>query len=582
MTEFDYDVVVVGSGFGGSVAALRLTEKGYRVGVLEAGRRFADDELPKSSWRVRRYLWAPRLRCLGLLRMTLLKDTFILTGSGVGGGSLVYANTLYRPLEPFFHDPQWAHITDWKAELTPYLDQAERMLGVVEAPNLGAADVILREVAEDMGRVDTFHPTRVGVLFGGPGLTPGQVVPDPYFGGLGPDRNTCLECGECCVGCRHNAKNTTVKNYLYLAEQAGAEVHPLTTVRRVRPLPDGGYAVETVRSGGFRRQTFTTGQVVFAAAALGTQKLLHRMRDEGLLPNVSHRLGHLTRTNSEAVLYPRSLRDDVDFHHGVAIESSIHPDDVTHIEVGRMGGRGSNLLSLTTTVMADPEPGRPRFVSVLKEMARNWRHLYRILTPRHWSEQSIGVLVMQTTDNSLVSFTKRGLFGRRMTTRPGPGEPPPRWIPIAHDVARRIAEKIDGVAKGTWFDVANIPSTAHYLGGCTIGDSPQTGVVDAYQRVYGHPGLHLADGSAVAANLGVNPSLTITAQAERAMAFWPNKGDPDQRPPLGSGYQRLQPVRPAHPVVPVEASGALRLPIWPVTPSTHPTDATPYEEETNR
>lgn len=564
MSTFDYDVVVIGSGFGGSVTALRLAEKGYRVGVLEAGRRFADDELPRTSWRLRSYLWAPRLGCYGILRVAVLKNTFLVAGAGVGGGSLVYANTLYRPLDPFYRDPQWAHITDWKAELDPYLDQAERMLGVAEVRDRHAADEILREVADEMGSGDTFHPTRVGVLLGEPGQPPGTRVSDPFFGGVGPDRNTCLQCGECCIGCRHNAKNTMVKNYLYLAEHAGAVVHPMTTVRRVRPLNGGGYAVDTIRTGGFRLETFTAEQVVFSAAALGTQKLLHKMRDKKLLPNISARLGHLTRTNSEAVLYPRSLRRDVDFHPGVAIGSSFHPDDVTHIEVGRMGGRGSNLLSLTTTMMADPEPGRPRFVSVLKEMARNWRRLHRILTPRRWSEDSIGVLVMQTTGNSLVTYAKRGVFGRRMTTRPGPGEPPPTWIPIAHDVARRIAKKISGVPKGTWFDMFNIPSTGHFLGGCPIGDSPETGVVDAYQRLYGYPGLHVVDGSAISANLGVNPSLTITAQAERAMALWPNKGETDPRPPIGSGYRRSQPVAPKNPVVPIAAPAALRLPITPV------------------
>ncbi|MEU4812923.1 GMC family oxidoreductase [Nocardia fluminea] len=564
MSANHYDVIVIGSGFGGSVTALRLTEKGYRVGVLEAGRRFADAEFPQTSWRLRSYLWAPRLGCYGILRMSLLKNTFLVAGAGVGGGSLVYANTLYRPLEPFYQDQQWSHITDWKAELEPYLDQAERMLGVAEVPWPQESDDILRKVAEEMGRGDTYHPTRVGVLFGRPGQTPGAKVPDPYFGGVGPDRNTCIECGECCVGCRHNAKNTMVKNYLYLAEQAGAQVHPMTTVTRVRPLNAGGYAVDTVRTGGFRRESFTADQVVFAAAALGTQRLLHKMRDKGLLPDLSRRLGHLTRTNSEAIQYPRSLRRDADFHAGVAIGSSFHPDDVTHIEVGRMGGPGSNLIGLTATVLVDHEQGRSRFVSGLRELVRNRRQLFRILTPRGFSEQSIGVLVMQTTGNSLITYTKRGLFGRKMTTRPGPGDPPPTWIPISHDVTRKIAEYMDGVPKGTWFDMFDIPSTGHFLGGCPIGDSSDTGVVDPYQRLYGYEGLHVIDGSAISANLGVNPSLTITAQAERAMAFWPNKGEPDTRPPLGAVYRRVRPVAPKNPVVPVSAPAALRLPITPV------------------
>ena len=259
----DYDVVVIGSGFGGSVTALRLTEKGYRVGVLEAGRRFADDEFAKTSWRVRKYLWAPKLGCYGILRMTLLKDTFVAAGAGVGGGSLVFANTLYRPPDAFYRDPQWAHITDWKAELAPYYDLAERMLGVTDVPHNNAADDLLHEVARDIGKGDTFRRTRVGVVFGDRDQPPGTRVPDPFFGGAGPPRNTCLNCGECVVGCRHNAKNTTVKNYLYLAERAGAAVHPLTTVTGVRPLRGGGYAVETVRSGAWlrkHRRTFTAEQ----------------------------------------------------------------------------------------------------------------------------------------------------------------------------------------------------------------------------------------------------------------------------------------------------------------------------------
>ncbi|QLY28876.1 GMC family oxidoreductase [Nocardia huaxiensis] len=567
MKAFDYDVMIVGSGFGGSVSALRLTEKGYRVAVLEAGRRFADHEFAETSWRVRRYLWAPYLGCYGITRMTLLRDTFLTAGAGVGGGSLVYGNTLYRPLDAFYSDPQWGHITDWKTELAPYFDQAERMLGVAEVPRETLSDELLREVAQDMGRGETYHRARVGVYFGENGTAPGASVPDPFFGGVGPARNTCLNCGECVVGCRHNAKNTTVKNYLYLAEKAGATVHPLTTVTGVRPLPGGGFRIETVRTGRWlrkERRVFTAEQVVFSAAALGTQRLLHKLRDTGMMPEISAALGTLTRTNSEAVLYPRSLRKDADYSKGVCITSSFHPDDETHVEAGRLGGPGSNLLGLTTTVLVDPEPGRPRIISGLVVALRSWRTLGRMHNPRRWSQQTIGLLVMQTSGNSLITYTRRGLFGRRMTTRPGPGPKPPVWIPAAHDVDRRIAEKIDGVPKGTTFDLFNIPSTGHFLGGCPIGDSPDAGVIDPYQRLYGYPGAHVIDGSAITANLGVNPSLTITAQAERAVALWPNKGDADPRPPLGAGYRLVHPVAPRSPVVPVEAPAALRLPIFPV------------------
>ncbi|WP_409491023.1 GMC oxidoreductase [Amycolatopsis sp. cmx-11-12] len=549
----NHDVLVIGSGFGGSVTALRLTEKGYRVGVLETGRRFADDEFAKTSWRLRKYLWAPKLGCYGIQRLTLLKNTFVMSGAGVGGGSLVYANTLYEPPDTFYEDPQWVHITDWKSELAPHYDQAKRMLGVVENPLVTPADRVLREVAEDMGIADTYRPTPVGVYFG-------KRDTDPFFGGEGPRRTPCTHCGECMTGCRVGAKNTTVKNYLYLAEKAGAEVHPLTTVVAVRPI-DGGYAVDTVQTGRWvrkRKRTFTAEQVVFAAASLGTQRLLHSMKDSGTLPKLSPRLGLLARTNSEAVLAARSLRDDTDFTRGVAITSSIHPDAVTHVEPVRYG-KGSNFMGLLTTVLVDAEPGKRRWVLGLRELARNRRNLVRLHNPRRWSERMVGLLVMQTLNNSVTTYTKRGLFGRRMTTKQGIGDPNPEWIPAGHEVTRRVADKIGGLAQGAWTDLANIPITGHFIGGCAIGDSPETGVVDPYQRVHGHPGLHIADGSAISANLGVNPSLTITAQAERAMSLWPNKGEADPRPPLGSPYRRLSPIAPRKPVVPPEAPAALPL-----------------------
>ncbi|OXR45097.1 Cholesterol oxidase [Nocardia cerradoensis] len=564
---FDYDVVVIGSGFGGSVSALRLTEKGYRVGVLEAGRRFADDEFAKNSWRARQFLWAPRLGCFGIQRLTLLKDTFIMSGAGVGGGSLVYANTLYEPPAKFFADPQWAHITDWDAELAPHYDQAKRMLGVTTNPATTASDRVLREVAEELGVGASFRHTPVGVLFGGNGTRAGQEVPDPYFGGVGPSRRTCTHCGECMTGCRHNAKNTLVKNYLYLAEKAGAAVHPHTTVVDVVPLPSGGYRVDTVRTGRWirkARRSFTAEQVIFAAAALGTQRLLHRLRDRGSLPHISARLGYLSRTNSEELLSIRSRRADTDFTKGVAITSSIHPDADTHIEPVRYG-KGSNVLSLMTTVMYDEDGSTSRTRLWLRENWRRRRDLAKVHNPRRWSERMIGLLVMQSVDNSLTTYTERGLFGRRMTTKQGEGQPNPTSIPAGHEVAHRVADKIDGIATAGFTSLFGIPMTGHFIGGCVIGDSPQTGVVDPYQRMYGHPGLHIVDGSAISANLGVNPSLTITAQAERALALWPNKGEPDRRPALGAPYRRLAPVSPTAPVVPADAPGALRLPIVDIT-----------------
>src|SRR4051795_9191926 len=296
--DMDYDVVVVGSGFGGSVAALRLTEKGYRVAVVEAGRRFADDEFAETSWDLRKYLWAPALGCYGIQRIHLLKDVMILAGSGVGGGSLVYANTLYRPLKPFYADQQWSHITDWESELAPHYDQASRMLGVVTNPTITPSDVVMRDVAKDMGVADSFHATPVGVYFG----KPGERAKDPYFGGAGPARTGCTECGSCMTGCRVGAKNTLVKNYLYLAERAGANVLPLTTATAVRQRRDGGFDVDVQRTGHRARTTITAGKVVLAAGTWGTQRLLLTLRDTGVLPRLSPRLGELTRTNSEAII----------------------------------------------------------------------------------------------------------------------------------------------------------------------------------------------------------------------------------------------------------------------------------------
>ncbi|WP_433719047.1 GMC oxidoreductase [Actinoplanes sp. CA-051413] len=555
---YDYDVLVIGSGFGGGVTALRLTEKGYRVGVLEAGRRFTDEQFAKTSWRLRDYVYAPALGCYGILQLTLLRDVLVMSGAGVGGGSLGYANTLYEPPDAFFGDPQWASITDWKAELAPYYDQAKRMLGVVTNPVETFADVTLRAVAEDLGVGHTYRRTPVGVLFG---ERPGAAVPDPFFGGAGPARRACTSCGACMTGCRVGAKNTVVKNYLYLAEAAGAVVHPLTTVVAVRPRPGGGYDIDTRATGSPRRRTrrFTAAQVVFAAGALGTQRLLHRMRDRGLLPAVSPRLGELSRTNSESILGARTRRHDLDVSRGVAITSSIHPDPVTHVEPVRYG-RGSNLLALLATVLVDDTGGGRRWVAGLRQLARGWRDLRLLAVPRRWSQQTIVLLAMQPLDNSVTVHTARSVLGRRrLTTRPGVGSPNPAWVPAAHDVARRVAEKIDGVPLGAVTELIGRPVTGHFIGGCAIGAGPAAGVVDPYQRLYGHPGLHVIDGSVVAANLGVNPSLTITALAERAVALWPNVGEADPRPAVGAPYVRVAPVAPRHPAVPASAPAALRF-----------------------
>ena len=582
MTSYDVDVVVVGSGFGGSVAALRLAEKGYGVTVFESGRRFEDDELAKTSWDVRRYFWAPRLGCYGVQRIHRLPDVVLLAGAGVGGGSLNYANTLYVPPKAFFDDPQWEQITDWADELAPHYDQAARMLGVVVNPCEGPVEEIMRAVADEMGVGHTFGKTPVGVFFGRRDpetghqrREPGVLVADPFFGGAGPARTGCTECGNCMVGCRVGAKNTLVKNYLALAERLGVRIEPMRTVVDVRPLdptrPEAGYAVTTERTGAWRRRdrrTVTAGQVVLAAGTWGTQKLLHSLRASGSLPQLSPRLGELTRTNSEALLgaVTRSVPRDADLAKGVAITSSFYPDDDTHVENVRYG-KGSNSMALLGSLLVDGGGRTPRWARWLGQAVRRPDQVARTLWVRHWSERTVIGLVMQSLDNSLtVSARPRRLgSGFALTSRQGHGAPNPTWIPVGHEAIRRLAVRLQsrtGVkadAAGTIGDVADVPMTAHFLGGCVIGESAERGVVDAYQRVYGYPGLHVVDGSAVSANLGVNPSLTITAQAERAMSLWPNRSEADKRPPLGAEYVRLDPVSPQHPAVPDSAPGALRL-----------------------
>jgi len=558
--SFDYDVLVVGSGFGGSVTALRLTEKGYRVGVLEAGRRFDVDTLPKTSWQLRRFLWAPRLGCHGIQRITPLKDIAVLSGAGVGGGSLVYANTLYEPLAPFYTDPQWGHITDWRSELAPFHDQAKRMLGVTEVPEDTPPDAYMHRLADRLGVADTYHRTPVGVWFG----DPGERVADPYFGGEGPDTVGCIGCGSCMVGCRHEAKNTLDRNYLYLAEKNGAVVHPDTQVTDLEPLPGGGWKVTTEKPGAwFRKRTrvLTAERVVLSAGVLGTVKLLLRLRDEGRLPKLSERLGDVVRTNSEAIVGASSRTADPELSRGVAITSSIHPDEATHIEPCRYPP-GSNAMGLLTTLLVDGGGRHPRQLMFLVRVLQHPVKFLRSLSVRRWSERSIILLVMQSNDNS-ISLRRHSKLGM-LVTRPGHGEANPTYLPVANDAAREVAEMLDGEPWGAWNEtLADAPTTAHILGGCVIGDSADAGVIDAYQRVYGYAGLTVADGSAVSANLGVNPSLTITAMTERAMALWPNKGEADSRPPLGSPYERVAPVAPGRPAVPSGAPAALRITVGP-------------------
>lgn len=555
--QYDVDVVVVGSGFGGSVAALRAAEKGYSVLMYEAGRRFADDDFAETSWQLRRFLWAPALGCYGIQRIHKLPDVLVLAGAGVGGGSLNYGNTLYRPPAEFYADPQWTHITHWGSELAAHYDTASAMLGVTTQPLIGPAEEAMRATAAEMGVGETFSRTPVGVFFGEPGVT----VDDPYFGGNGPARTGCTQCGACLTGCRVGAKNTLVKNYLALAERRGVQIEPMRTVTGVRPLdpagPGEGYAVSTRASNGKlrrRERTVRARFVVLAAGAFGTSKLLHRLRNTDQLPLLSPALGTLTRTNSEMLggAITTRLPANADLTHGVAITSSFHPEQHTHIENVRYA-KGSNMMGLLATIPV-PGGGRlPRFVQFLAAVARHPVSFGRSLSVYRWSERAVIGLVMQSRDNSLrTSYRRR--FGRHsMTSTQGYGEPNPTCLPVGQRAMRILATHLGRLTGtpaepgGSLGEVVNIPLTAHYLGGAVISDEPATGVVDPYQRVWGYPGISVTDGAAVSANLGVNPALTITAQAERAMSMWPTKGSPDIRPAQGAAYRRLPQAAPAPP-----------------------------------
>jgi len=553
----DFDVIVIGSGFGGSVAALRLTEKNYRVAVLEAGKRFSDKDFPKTSWRINKFLFFPKLGLKGIQRIHALPDVLVLAGAGVGGGSLVYANTLYKPPSSYFEDKQWRHITDWNEELSPWYDQASRMLGVTQNPYMSPSDEAMKEVADQMGVGHTFKLAPLGVYFGDGA---GKKSADPFFGGVGPERNGCLQCGGCMTGCRHNAKNTLPKNYLGLAEKAGAKVFAETTVTKIEQLANGTWLVTAKKSGawfgGVRK--FSAAQVIVAAGTYNTQKLLHQMKATSVLPKLSDHLGKLSRTNSEALTGTIMKKSKVDYSKGAAITSSFFPDEHTHVEPVRYG-KGSNLMGLLQTVMTDGFNINSRRRQWLKQIILKPRYVLQILDVRRWSERTVIALIMQNVDSAITVFSKRGIFGRRISSRNDSQNPNATYIPAANEVARKIAENRDGIAGGHIGDLINAPFTAHFVGGCVIGSDSSSGVIDPYHRVWNYPTLHIVDGSSVTANLGVNPSLTITAQAERAFSFWPNKGETDIRPAQNSNYQKLKAVAPNNPFVPAHAPAALKV-----------------------
>ena len=513
---FDYDFIIVGSGFGGCTAGLRLVEKGYRVLMLEKGREWKPEDFPRTNWDVKRYLWAPILRCHGIFKMTFLRHVTILSGVGVGGGSLGYACTHPVPKESFFTADSWRHLANWKAELEPHYATAKRMLGVTHTPMLTPADVILKKMAAEDGKPDAWEPTNVAVYFG----KPGETVDDPYFGGEGPPRTGCIRCGACMLGCRHGAKNTLDRNYLFFARRGGLEVRAETEVEAVRALPDGGYRIDATAPDS-ETLVLTAKQVVLAGGVLGTVDLLLRMKqDPEGLPKLSPRVGHGVRTNNEALIGVVSQKRDIDFSKGIAISSIYQTDEHSHIEPVRYGD-GSGAMRL----LAGPHVGGENaFVRLVRLVGVCLRHPLRVLramlVPNHARATTI-LLYMRTLEGTL--RLQRNLWGR-LTTALEVGGRPKASIPEATELARRFAVEADGMpfclVTETLF---NIPTTAHILGGACMGATAEDGVIDAEHRVHGYDGLWVMDGSAVSANPGVNPSLTIVAMTERAMAKIPAK-----------------------------------------------------------
>jgi len=537
--QFDFDFIVVGSGFGGSVTAHRLTEKSYRVAVMEMGRRWTPANLPETSWSLHRWFWRPKLALRGFFNMRFFRHVTILHGCAVGGGSITYATTMLRPPDKVWDMGSWAGLSDWKAEMPRHYDTASQMLGVIENRILGPADRLLKKAAEDTGVGNSFYRTRVAVFQGPEGTRGGVTVADPFFGGEGPERTTCKGCGGCMMGCRHGAKNTLDLNYLYLAEKHGTRVFAETQVVDVKPLnnrADGsdGYEVHTVSSIPTlrkNRRRFTCRGVVFSASSLGSMELLFQLKDKGSLPHLSDCIGKHVRTNSESLIGVRipGCRDDLS--KGVAIGSGIYIDEHTHIEAVRYPS-GSDAMSLLATLLTKGRPGLSRIAlwlwNLLKSAILHPVRTFGVMKPFGWASESVILLCMQAIDAHIDMAWKRPWFWPFRKFLVSRGQKVPTFIPAANDFAEKFARQTGGVAMSMLPEILfNVPGTAHCLGGCVIADSPEHGVVDSRHRVFRYKNMYACDGSVVAANLGVNPSLTITALTERAMNFIPPASEND-------------------------------------------------------
>ncbi len=525
--QHDYDFAVIGSGFGGAVSALRLVEKGYKVVVLEKGKRYRTEDFPKTNWNLGKSLWMPRLGLYGIQMLSLFKHVLIIHGGGVGGGSLVYANQLLIPPDEVFKKPEWGP-GDWKEKLAASYDIAQKMLGATTCPSVGKADKLLREVGIEVRGEDTFHINEVGVFFDQAGVT----VPDPYFNGEGPERTGCTLCGACMIGCPVGAKNTLDKNYLYFAEKLGVKIFPETEVLGVQPWQEG-YQISTRKSIGFfgPKKSIRVRSVVFSAGVLGTVKLLMECKERGQLPHISAQLGNYVRTNSESILSVNSNDKNTNWNDHIAITSGIYADDKTHIELVRYN-RGSDVLFGLVNVLTDGGGRMPRQVRFLGNIIRHPLQFLESLWTPGQSKRNTGVLVMQTSENYLKFNYKRRWYrlgGHSMNSEVPSGlDRVVSYIPVANEVTRRLAKKVNGYPKSAISEIVlDAPTTAHILGGCNMAATSDKGVVGFNGEVFGHPNLYVADGSVIPANLGVNPSLTITALSEYIMSHIPAKSTGD-------------------------------------------------------
>ncbi len=515
-----YDYIVIGSGFGGSVASLRLTEKGYKVLTLEQGKRYNPGDFPKSNWNLPKYLWVPFLRFFGFQKLSFYTTASILSGTGVGGGSLVYANTLYIPPDEFFLHDSWVSFGDWKEILQPFYEKASFMLGRTKYRKRNSEDLVLEEISKEMNAHETFDTVHVGV-----NLDSGEVEKDPYFGGMGPPRKPCTECGGCMVGCRENAKNTLDRNYLWFAEMLGLEILPETKAEKIT-FHNDLYHIETSRITSFlpkKRRIFKTKGIIVAAGTLGTLELLLKQKYKyGTLPFLSDTLGYELKTNAESLCAVSSAREKM--NNGLAITSVFSPDPRTHVEIVKYPD-GSNALKWFFGLSAEgASTSAKRSWNLLKKTVNHPYRFLKTVFNFSWSSKLVIFLVMQNADNAMRMVWKKTLMGGKMKIVNRGQKKVPAYIPVGQEVMERFARKVSGIPQNILLEVFfNRPTTAHILGGCPMSDSGEKGVVDRNLKVHGYPDFHIVDGSIIQGNIGVNPSLTITAMAEYGMNKIPPK-----------------------------------------------------------